>query len=90
MTISELKRIASYYGPWKVCVTYFKKSGKYYCEGTYLTRELDMFEIFAEAELMISLGRRPGLVDCEPGKNEFYALIEVPDHPHKYPHLVMC
>lgn len=35
---------------------------------------------------MFAEGTRSGLVD---GTNEFYALVEVPEHPHNHPYLII-
>jgi len=78
-----------YSGPWQVKLTYFKKSGKYYTDGEYRSEKLGIDEIFAEVRKMLSQGIRPGLVNCHPFENEFLCLVEVPDHPHSHPALIV-
>lgn len=68
----------------KVELTYFKESGKFYACGEYESNKSKMHEIFDEVRAMLESGNCPGLVD---GKCEFYALINVPEHPNYYPHL---
>jgi hypothetical protein len=74
-----------YRPPFTVKITYFKKSGKYYTDGEYTTQMLQMYEIWEELQQMFDNGKRPGLVD---GVLEFYAVVEVPNHPHNHPHLI--
>lgn len=74
-----------YSGPWIVKLTYFKQRGKYYSNGDYLSKKLQMYEIFQEVAEMLKQGNRPGLVDG--GTDHFHCLIEVPDHPHNHPFL---
>ena len=83
---SDRKIVMEYTGPWKVVLTYFKESGKYYSEGEYLSNELHMYEIFAEVREMLDRGTRPGLVD---GFDMPYVLVQVPNHPHEHPALVV-
>jgi hypothetical protein len=70
---------------YNVKLTYFKDSGKYYSGGTYPSEQKDLWEIFTEVRRMVETGELPGL--CKGAK--FTTLIDVPDHPHNYPHLVM-
>ena len=76
----------TYSPPWMVKIDYFKKSGKYYSSGDYMSNELQLYQIWQELQDMFAKGKRPGLVD---GKLEFYAVITVPDHPHNHPHLII-
>ena len=69
----------------KVQLTYFKDTGKYYAEGEYETRQSALFEIWVEVKEMLRKGKRPGLVN---GQNEFYVLINVPEHRHDHPRLL--
>ncbi len=78
--------VMEYSGPWRVKLTYFKDTGKYYSEGEYTSNKLQLFEIFSEVRQMLASGTRPGLVD---GKNEFYAVVDVPEHPHRHPCLII-
>jgi hypothetical protein len=70
----------------KVNLTYFKQTGKYYSKGSYETDKEHLFQIFEEVRLMVQAGTLPGL--CR-GCNEFIVGIDVPDHPHNHPHLVI-
>ncbi len=75
-----------YSAPWRVKLTYFKQSGKYYSDGEYWSGKLALYEIWEEVNEMLSSGKRPGLVN---GKNEFYVTVDVPEHPHRHPHLII-
>ena len=70
---------------YKVKLTYFKCSGKYYSEGEYESSREHPFEIFLEAREMLNRRKRPGLVD---GENEFFVVVDLPDHPSGYPCLI--
>ena len=70
---------------YKVNLTYFKQSGKYYSQGGYNSQKEDLQDIFDEAEDMWNRRRLPGLMEDH---SPFITLIEVPDHPHDHPHLV--
>lgn len=72
--------------PYKVELTYFKQTGKYYTSGEYQTEKTAVYEIFAEVREMFIAGKLPGLVD---GASEFYAVVNLPDHPHGYPALIV-
>jgi hypothetical protein len=77
-----------------VKLTYFQKSGKYYTESEYTTqlKNLDfapypgLWEIFAEVQQMRDSGNLPGLVK---GAKEFHVLVDVPEHPHRHPALIL-
>lgn len=73
-------------GPFEVTLTYFKRSGKYYSEGKYTSQKVSLYEIWEEIRDKLHHGDRPGLVD---GKNEFYVTVDVPEHPHNHPHLIV-
>jgi hypothetical protein len=79
-----------YSGPWVVKIQYFSPSGKFYSEGEWTSSKLHMYEIFDEMSCMLAAGKRPGLVDCKPSKNEFHAVVDVPDHPHNHPVLILA
>ncbi len=72
---------------YKVELTYFKESGKYYSEGEYVSEQEELWEIWAEIRGMFRQGKRPGLVN---GKQKFNTLVSVPDHPHDHPHFIMA
>ena len=75
--------------PYKVKIEYYKSTGKFYSEGEYETSYSDMWAIFTEVATMLAKGKRPGLVDCEPGQNEFFAVVRVPSHPCEFPQLIL-
>ena len=70
----------------KVELTYFKASGKYYSSGSYETKEDGMYEIFREVKVMQKNGCLPDLVK---GCTEFHIHINVPEHRHNHPHLIL-
>lgn len=69
----------------RVDLTYFKDTGKYYSSGSYTTDLRKLFEIFREVRAMVNKGRLPGL--CDGAK--FNTLIDVPEHEHNHPQLIM-
>ncbi len=71
---------------YNVKLTYFKSGGKYYSSGEYQTKKKDLDDIWDEVRHMRSIRHLPGLAE---GCSEFIVLIEVPDHPHKHPHLII-
>lgn len=70
----------------KVVLQYFRPSGKWYSEGEYQTEKKGLFEIWEEVREMQDKGNLPGLV---PGAREFHISIDVPEHPHRHPHLIL-
>jgi hypothetical protein len=71
----------------QVNLTYFKQSGKYYSCGHYHTTDSEsLLDIWCEVENRRNDGVLPGLVN---GHSEFMVLIDVPDHPHNHPHLLV-
>lgn len=71
---------------YKVELTYFKPSGKYYSTGEYTSTKDHLFQILEEVEAMFAEHKRPGLVD---GPQSFITLVNVPGHPHDHPNLIM-
>lgn len=69
-----------------VKLTYFKPSGKYYSEGHYMTDKKRLFEIWDEVVDMQQTKNLPGLMH---GHSEFHVSVDVPEHPHRHPHLVI-
>jgi hypothetical protein len=72
----------------EVQLTYFKKTGKYYENGTFsvlATRSL--LDIWQDVQEMRDGGRLPDLV--EGAGREFIILINVPGHEHEHPRLLM-
>lgn len=72
--------------PYLVKLTYFKQSGKYYSEGEYYSKEEDMWRIFDEVRRLLQNKVLPGLIE---GHSNFIVYVEVPDHRHNYPTLVI-
>lgn len=71
----------------QVNLTYFKRTGKYYTDGSFDIREdASLSEIWDLVRLMKISGELPGLVK---GATEFIISIDVPDHPHNHPHLIL-
>lgn len=70
----------------KVSLTYFKETGKYYSEGSYETEKEHLFEIFNEVRQKVQDRILPRLVK---GCSEFIVSIDVPDHPHNHPRLIV-
>lgn len=70
----------------RVIVNYFKQNGKWYSEGEYDTNKVQLFEIWEELREMFNNRKRPGLVD---GIQEFNTLVNVPEHPHNHPYIIM-
>lgn len=68
-------------------LTYFKISGKYYSTGSYMTNKEHLFEIWNEVEKMLSAKRLPGLMV---GHSPYHILVDVPEHPHRHPHLILA
>lgn len=70
---------------YKVELTYFQASGKYYTDGEYESSCEYLFDIWDEVAKMRDERRLPGLrLDHSP----FIVLVNVPDHPHDHPHLI--
>jgi len=70
----------------KVNLTYYKPSGKYYSEGSYETNQKHLFEIWDEVRAMGRLGQLPGITT---DRNYFTISVDVPEHEHNHPHLVI-
>lgn len=71
---------------WPVRIQYFKPSGKYYSDGEYTSYQKELHDIFREVRTLFEEGIQPGLVA---GPMEFYAVIDVPGHPHNHPWLII-
>lgn len=68
-------------------LTYFKASGKYYSSGEMeVDGSMALYEIWDHIEAEMKKGKWPGLVD---GQHDFHTVIEVPEHRHAHPHLVV-
>lgn len=71
---------------WKIKLTYFRRSGKYYSDGEYVTQNTDMFAVFEEVRRMYEGGVLPGLVA---GHSYFIVYIDANMHPRGYPGLIL-
>lgn len=67
----------------KVELTYFKKSGKYYTDGSYITQKKEVFEIHDEVREMKKNKELPGIIG-----NEFTVHIDIPEHQDNVPRLI--
>jgi hypothetical protein len=70
----------------KVKLIYFKPSGKFYADGGYDTTLTNLWDIWGEVEEMLLRGLLPDMVE---GAREFIMYVEVPEHPHNHPHLII-
>lgn len=69
-----------------VNLTYFKPSGKYYAEGSFQSIDRPLHQIWDEVIERNRLGYLPGLIG---GSSQWIILVDVPDHPHRHPRLIM-
>jgi hypothetical protein len=70
---------------YKVTLTYFKKSGKLYSEGSYMTTKEWMWQISDEVKEMQQSNTLPDI-----NGNEWIIHIDVEDsHPNGYPCLIL-
>jgi len=66
-----------------ITVTYFKRSGKYYSEGNYLTEDPHFHTMLDALIAELKAGRNPGLVEGAMKRDHFDALVtgeEIPPH----------
>ena len=73
--------------PYQVKLTIFRRHGKYYTHGEYISDKEYMHEIFSEVVDMRRRGELPGLVNGHE-TNEYVVLVDIPNHPNNYPHLI--
>lgn len=69
-----------------VNLTYFKRTGKYYSEGVYITKKTQVWDIFDEVKKMLADGKLPDLVE---GAKEFIVYVDLSNHPAGYPALIL-
>jgi len=70
-----------------VNLTYFRKGGKYYSEGSFeVPASMELFQVWDAVLDLRTKGRLPGLVN---GARDYQILVNVPGHPHEHPRLVM-
>jgi len=72
----------------EVKLTYFKESGKYYSEGSYMTSKRAFHEIVDEVTRKLRDGDCAGLADHGMVRNGFTALVEIQDDKLGVPFLV--
>ena len=70
-----------------VKLEYFKRSGKWYESGKYISEKEALYGIWDEVRAMRSSGNLPGLV--KGAGSEFIISVDVPGHPHEHPHLIV-
>ena len=70
-----------------VKLTYFKLSGKYYSEISYVSKKDSLFEIWDEVKRRRAVKRLWGLMI---GHSPFHILVNVPGHPHEHPRLILA
>lgn len=72
----------------RVKLTYFKKNGKFYDEGSFeVLNSIPLHTVWNRVREMRENGRLPGLV--EGAGREFMILVNVPGHPHEHPHIIV-
>ena len=72
----------------EVNLTYFRQTGKYYAEGLFLVRkETPLFEIWDMVADLRWIAQLPGLTRGH--SIDYIVLIDVPEHPHRHPHLLI-
>lgn len=71
----------------KVILTYFKRTGKYYSSGDYITYRDLLQDIWEEVMLMQKSHRLPGLILGS--SQDFIVLVNVPDHEYDHPILLL-
>ncbi len=69
---------------YKIKLTYFKQTGKYYSEGSYLTEKEQMFEISDEIKKMKNENKLP-----EISGSEWIIYVDADNHPNGYPLLIL-
>lgn len=70
-----------------VKLIYFKPSGKYYSEATYVSDKEQLYEIWDEVKQRMVVKKLWGLMI---GHSEFHILVDIPKHPHRHPHLILA
>lgn len=69
---------------YEVELQYFKRNGKYYCNGEYKTDKAYMFEISDEVNQMKVENKLPGVQG-----NEWIIYVNAPKHPNGFPVLII-
>lgn len=78
---------------YKVKLTYYKSMGKYYTDSSYESECVDMYDIWEEVQEKQKAGTLPGI---GPGtgftsskRKGCIISVEVPNHPHNHPRLLL-
>ena len=69
-----------------VKLTYFKRSGKFYDEGTYETDHKPLYQIWKEVEQLRDHRKLPGLIE---GHSYYIVSVDVPEHEYNHPDLII-
>lgn len=70
----------------EVTLTYFKPCGTFYCSATVKVRFQALYLIWEEIVNLQADGKWPGLTE---GPHDYITLVEVGEHPHNHPHLII-
>jgi hypothetical protein len=73
---------------YRVKLGIFKSTGKWYTDGSYVSKEGSLYEVWDEVRLMQRECRLPGLA---PGADQtkFIVYVETPDFPEEAAHLIL-
>jgi hypothetical protein len=82
----EKRRSKDPFVGYTVDLTYFKESGKYYSESSYVTSQKTMYYVIQEVKFKMKERKLPGLVD---GAYGYTVCLNVPDHPENVPQLLL-
>lgn len=69
-----------------VRLNYFTPTGKWYTDAQFLTTNKPLYEIWEEVDDKLRRRRLPGLV---PNHSRYMVVIDVPEHEHNHPHLLI-
>lgn len=70
---------------YRVNLSYFKDTGKWYSDGTYNSEKVELYAIFDEVRNLKRMKKLPGLME---GHSDFIILIDVPEHPNNGPRII--
>lgn len=75
---------------YKVGLTYFKLTGKYYSFGEMkVNKNMHLQDIWEQIIQMRDAGNLPGLRSSAAPYDYYIISVEVPGHPHEHPHLIV-
>ena len=72
----------------RVNVSYFKRNGKWYTNAMYTTNIRELQLIWDDLKERMDSGKAPGLIERPGEPCGFIALVDVPRHPYRHPHIV--